>query len=250
MQTKSPPTKSPPTRVESVTLDGIAVPYTVRRSDRAKNIRITISAHNGVVVTLPLRQSYYVNPERFLREKSRWVLHHLSNISLAPPPPTLRSGSVVLYRGRNHTLRISRGGTEPRVIVDADTIRIYLPSQNTDPIANILRDWFMEQARRVINRTATLEAERIGVEYSRLSIRDQKTKWGSCSKSGGLSFNWRLILFPPSVLRYVVVHELCHIKHFNHSERFWRLVAHHDKSYETSVVWLKGNGARMGNTYR
>jgi predicted metal-dependent hydrolase len=244
-------TKSPPRRVESVLLEGVAVPYTVRRSERAKNIRITISAHDGVVVTLPLRQSYYVNPEKFLREKAQWVLRHLSTISLPPAVTALRSGSVILYRGRNHRLRLSRGvGELPRVVVDGDVIRISLPYQASDSIETALRTWFSEQARRMIERTVDQEAVRIGVNYTRLTIRDQKTKWGSCSKSGGLSFNWRLILFPPSVLRYVVVHELCHIKHFNHSERFWRLVAHHDKSYETSVEWLKTNGARMGNTYR
>ena len=88
-------------------------------------------------------------------------------------------------------------------------------------------------------------AQLLGVTYATISIRDQKTRWGSCSSKGNLSFSWRLILAPPKVLDYVVVHELCHRKEMNHSPRFWVLVESMIPDYKTHRKWLKENGEKL-----
>ena len=97
-------------------------------------------------------------------------------------------------------------------------------------------------ARRLISETAPAEAARLGVSYHRISIRDTRSRWGSCSSSGSLSFSWRLALAPREILDYVVVHELCHLVHHDHSRRFWSLVEHVRPSFRHERDWLRDHG--------
>ena len=110
-------------------------------------------------------------------------------------------------------------------------------------------EWGEEDYRRSRSRAAQVFAERtayfarqMGVDYGRITIRDQKTRWGSCSGKGNLNFNWRLVLAPQKVLDYVVIHELAHRKEMNHSPRFWRLVEEAMPDYRQQKKWLKANG--------
>jgi predicted metal-dependent hydrolase len=98
------------------------------------------------------------------------------------------------------------------------------------------------QARARVTDVAEREAVRLGVTYERIAIRDQRTRWGSCSTRGTLSFNWRLVLAPPAVLEYVVVHELCHLREPSHSPRFWALVEAARPGFETERAWLRRHG--------
>jgi predicted metal-dependent hydrolase len=98
------------------------------------------------------------------------------------------------------------------------------------------------RARAAVTGVAEAEAPRLGVSFARIAIRDQRTRWGSCSSRGTLSFNWRLVLAPPDVLDYVVVHELCHLREPNHSPRFWQLVAAARPGYRSQRRWLADHG--------
>jgi predicted metal-dependent hydrolase len=97
-------------------------------------------------------------------------------------------------------------------------------------------------ARDRVTRVARREAARLGVTYARIAIRDQRTRWGSCSTRGTLSFNWRLVLAPPAVLEYVVVHELCHLTEPSHSPRFWRLLERARPGFQAERDWLRRHG--------
>jgi len=237
---------------ETIILDGTPVNYTVRRSARAKHMRITVSAHSGVVVTLPARLRRYVNPEELLREKKAWVLQHLDTIAVPPVPAPLGDGSTVNYQGRGYRLRVLYGDTRrPTTKLVDDELRVSLPADAGEmELRAAVRGWIIRQAERAIEQETARMAPEIGVSYNKISIRDQKTKWGSCSRTGNLSFNWRLVLFPPRVLRYIVIHELCHLRHFNHSPRFWELVERHAPDYRESVAWLKKHGALMEGDLR
>lgn len=112
-------------------------------------------------------------------------------------------------------------------------------------LTELQRRFYREKAREVLNQRTAYYAGMMGVTYGRIAIREQKTRWGSCSAQGNLNFNWKLILMPPGVLDYVVVHELAHRREMNHSGRFWDLVASYMPEYEKYRRWLKENG----NTY-
>jgi predicted metal-dependent hydrolase len=231
-------------------LDGTPVSYTVRRSARAKHMRITVSAHSGVVVTLPARLRRYVNPEELLREKKVWLLQHLQTIAVPPVSSPLRDGSLIHYLGRPVVVRVDHGGSRPVVELEGSQLHLTLPYTFEGELKDLVRSWLREEAGIAVAREAARLAPQIGVSYNRLGIRDQKTKWGSCSRNGNLSFNWRLILFPPRVLRYIVIHELCHLRHFNHSDKFWDLVERHDPQYRDAIAWLKKHGALMEGDLR
>lgn len=240
----------PPTA--TVLLNGVPVNYTVRRNPRARNMRITISPHSGVVVTLPARLKRYINPEDFLREKQEWVLHHLQQVKPVSPAAQLRDGSTMYYRGQPLRLRVHRDvGETPHATIEDGQLHLNLPPNHGQTIRQTLREWLQADAATTLHNDVRQEAQRMGLmKYGRVTIRDQKTKWGSCSKQGNLSFNWRLILFPEEVRRYIVIHELCHLRQFDHSPKFWSLVERFDPNYTTSIAWLKEHAARYERDLR
>lgn len=119
------------------------------------------------------------------------------------------------------------------------------PQKEKTPYERRLEAPYRQAAKEYITKRADYFADQLGVSYCTITIRDQKTRWGSCSSKGNLSFNWRLILAPPKVLDYVVVHELCHRREMNHSPRFWALVQSMMPDYKQHRKWLKENGDRL-----
>jgi predicted metal-dependent hydrolase len=159
------------------------------------------------------------------------------------------------------TSAVYRPGEPPEVVVPAGT-----GERGVDRALLVHRDWIARQlarerppvlglerlrlterqgrreARRRLSEVAKREAERLGVTYDRIAVRDTRTRWGSCSTSGTLSFSWRLVLAPAAVLEYVVAHELCHLLVHDHSPRFWRLLEGAFPGYETERRWLDEHG--------
>ena len=116
------------------------------------------------------------------------------------------------------------------------------PSHEHPPLSESRRRHYVETARAIFTQKTAYYARIMGVSYERISIREQKTRWGSCSGQGNLNFNWKLILMPPEILDYVVVHELAHRKQMNHSKLFWAEVERILPDYERRRRWLKENG--------
>ncbi|MCE2503121.1 MAG: M48 family metallopeptidase [Chlorobi bacterium] len=236
-------------------INGHQIAYTVRRHPRAKYLRLNVNPFDGVVVTMPARLPLYVNTDKFVREHGDWVLAKLQeygrdNGSDTSSKTLLRSGGHILFHGKEHRLLIERLAVSAPHIVqnpDALVISMYLPRAQGYHVKPVLKDWLRQQAVERIKQVADEEAKRLGVRWKRISIREQRTKWGSCTEDGNLSFNWRLILFPPRVLRYIVIHELCHLRHFDHSIRFWRMVAAYMPDYRSAVDWLRTEGMSAKN---
>ena len=148
-------------------------------------------------------------------------------------------GSPILIEGRRCVLRLHKGPRRTGKLV-GEEYHLTLPEPDSDPaVRAAIRATLSSMALRRIRERLEYYIPRVGRKPGRITIREQKSRWGSCSRKGNLNFNWKLIMAPPQALDYVVVHELCHLHEFNHSSRFWSLVADQLPDYEVWKKWLK-----------
>ncbi|HET6866616.1 MAG TPA: SprT family zinc-dependent metalloprotease [Solirubrobacteraceae bacterium] len=214
------------------------VVYQVRRSDRARRVRVTVDAVRGVEVVLPRRA-----PEReaaaAIRELRPWIERRVAELAGARAAVAAR-GDTVPYLGQTLAL-VTDSPRRVRVARRGDVLLVPAGSERVPA----LERWYRRAARVEIEPRLERACAMAGVSYSRLTIRGQRTRWASCSRTGAMSFNWRLLLAPEPVLDYVVWHEVCHLEVMDHSSRFWRLVASRSPGYREQVRWLKVNGATL-----
>ncbi|HEX4280434.1 MAG TPA: SprT family zinc-dependent metalloprotease [Solirubrobacteraceae bacterium] len=213
------------------------VVYQVRRSDRARRVRVTVDLARGVEVVLPRRA-----PEReaaaAIREFRPWIERRMAELSDARAIVAAR-GETVPYLGQTLSLSVQAGRT--RVTRRGDVLLVPVG----DARMPALERWYRRAARSEIEPRLKRACALAGTSYSGLTIRGQRTRWASCSRSGSMSFNWRLLLAPEAVLDYVVWHEVCHLEVMDHSPRFWRLVASRSPGYREHVRWLRTNGPTL-----
>ncbi|NOY79181.1 MAG: M48 family metallopeptidase, partial [Calditrichaeota bacterium] len=163
-----------------------------------------------------------------------------------PEPKHLSNGDSVLYRGKVLKIRtLAVSDTSARVRLREPFFDVHLPKMTDPSLNHILEAWFRRQAKALISLEARRLAREFHIAVGRISIRDQKTRWASCSSRGNLNFNWRLLMAPPEVLRYVIIHELTHREQMNHSRKFWSLVAKRCPDYKNHQKWLKENSAKL-----
>ena len=214
------------------------VVYQVRRSDRARRVRVTVDAVRGIEVVLPRRA-----PEReaaaAIRELRPWIERRVAELAGARAAVAAR-GDTVPYLGRTLAL-VSDFPSRTRVVRRGDTLLVPEGSERVPA----LERWYRRAARAEVEPRLQRACAAAGTSYSRLTIRGQRTRWASCSRSGAMSFNWRLLLAPEPVLDYVIWHEVCHLEVMDHSTRFWRLVASRSPGYREQVRWLRVNGATL-----
>ena len=209
---------------------------------KRKTISLVVSAEGEVIVRAPLKtpQSYI---QDWVSTKSDWIQTSQEKIiarNKMHPPKTCREGEQLPYLGHNRLLQISEH--EKEIKVDNDLL--LLPNNLRDAKAAVIA-WYKVQARVVIAERLEDFARFIGVEYKSLRITSAAKRWGSCSSKGSLNFSWRLVMCPLSVIDYVVVHELCHLKHHNHSPVFWQTVQDIMPDYQMQRKWLADNQRLM-----
>ncbi|SDE05565.1 M48 family metallopeptidase [Ruegeria marina] len=214
------------------------VPLTLRRSARARRISLRISQLDGrVTLTLPRGVAEHEAIE-FARSKEDWIRSHLAE---RPPRSVPVVGGLIPIEGVPTRIEAAPGA---RILWQTDVIRV--------PEAALtvrLHRFLRELARDRLVAACDFYAAELGRPYARISLRDTRSRWGSCTADGGLMFSWRLILAPPSVLRYVAAHEVAHLAEMNHSSRFWAEVARIHGPYEAPRRWLHDNGAEL-HSYR
>ena len=212
--------------------------YRVRRSDRARCVRVTVDPTRGVEVVLPRRA-----PEReaaaAIRELRPWIERRVAELADARAAVAARGNSVP-YLGRKLALVTDSPGRS-RVLRRGDVLLV--PGGAGRGPA--LERWYRRAARAEIEPRLDRACQLAGTTYSRLTIRGQRTRWASCSRTGAMSFNWRLLLAPEEVLDYVIWHEVCHLEVMDHSARFWRLLASRSPGYRQQVRWLRAHGATL-----
>ena len=226
-------------------MSGVRVPFSIRKNARARRVWIKMEDQAGLVLVLP-RWASPSNAPEILRRHKDWILKRLSEreerLSKAAPP--LGSCRTLVYRGRPLPLRVRNCACSvPFVEWHQDHVMVNVPKGQEPPLTEILETSYREKAREVLLRRVLALAELLQVHPKKVQVRDQKTRWGACTGRGTLTFSWRLILAPPAVLDYVVVHELCHLRHANHSRRFWDLVSQACPQFAAHRAWLRENGA-------
>ncbi|MGI8715757.1 MAG: M48 family metallopeptidase [Solirubrobacteraceae bacterium] len=211
--------------------------YTVRRSERARRVRVTVDAARGVEVVLP-RRAPECDATAAVRELSPWIGRRMAELELARDTVAARGGAVpylgalLAVRSEPSRTRVHRRGDE------------LLAPAGPDREAALER-WYRRAARAEIAPRLTRACAQAGSSYTRLSIRGQRTRWASCSRDGAMSFNWRLLLAPEEILDYVVWHEVCHLQVMDHSPRFWALLARHRPGYRDQQRWLRRHGQTL-----
>jgi predicted metal-dependent hydrolase len=214
----------------------VSVPYRIRRSDRARRIRVSVDGNGEIEVVLPRR-----SPERHaaeaVKELAPWIERRRRAVARVALE-IARTPGTVPYLGESLRLVPEPGRTRVHRRGDA----LLVPERDPRPA---LERWYRRRAKAEIGPRLDAATKRAGSRYTGLTIRGQRTRWASCSSTGAMSFNWRLLLAPPEILDYVVEHEVCHLEVMDHSPRFWRLLASRAPDWRAHSAWLRRYGSTL-----
>lgn len=229
--------------IQDIQIHGMSIPVDVRRSDKARRLSMRMDTDLVLRVTVPRRCSERRVSE-FLEDQRRWVfkaytqLHRKKRKSFSL---SFGHGDSIPFLGEWYTLEVLPGSSGSVEVLD-DVIRVWASQGNSKLVRSKLLRFYRAKAREVISESVAYYARLLGLQYANITIRDQKTRWGSCSSNGNLNFSYRLVMTPIKILEYVVVHELCHLVHMNHSKKFWGLVSTVIPDYKERRNWLKDTG--------
>ncbi|MCB1528054.1 MAG: M48 family metallopeptidase [Hyphomicrobiaceae bacterium] len=246
-----------PSKLDTPALSDLGADVEVRHHPAARRLTLRISqTRRAVIVTVPM-QCDLVEAGSFLHRNIDWVRERLGSI---PEPIEFENGAVIPLRGEPYTLQFTdrrqrglrvsprhracaphpvQGDTAPNK--DGAT-KTYGALEVAGPIENAprrLTDWLLEEARRDLDQRVMHHTRNLGLKAKRITVRDQSSRWGSCSTTGTLSFSWRLVLAPPLILDYVAAHEVAHLKEMNHGPNFWALVRRTMPQMDEARQWLQ-----------
>jgi predicted metal-dependent hydrolase len=223
----------------------------IKRRAFKRSIGITLQVNGSIQVSapklLPLSRIH-----KFLDQNRDWIAKNLESyeeLRKQYPPKRFAQGEVFLFLGIPCTLHfncgsrrkisVSRVDDELRCEIPKDAWKNFDPSVPHPEVADVIADFYKESAEIILSQRIELYSKRMGLKPKTVRFRSQKTRWGSCSSRGTLSFNWRLVVAPLVVMDYVIVHELAHLKFYNHSKAFWNLVETQIPTYRERRSWLK-----------
>ena len=229
-------------RFASPTLKGenigsLGAPVEVRRHPGARRLTLRVSrTRRTVIVTLPV-QCDLDEAGSFITRNIEWVRERLDSLPAAVP---FRDGVFIPLRGEAHRVVFAgprgRGPVVRRTTADYPELRV---SGRPEHAPRRLKDWLAQEAHRDLDKRVAVHARRLGVKPKRIAVRDQTSRWGSCSTTGVLSFSWRLIMAPPEILDYVAAHEVAHLMEMNHGSGFWSLVRKTMPGLDEARRWLQ-----------
>ena len=224
-------------------MDGFPFQVEVVRTDRKKSASIRLLG-DLVKVSVPMTLSDS-RIRNLVTKRTPWIKNKLQEQSDRPTilPREYVSGETVTYLGKNYRLKVLIG-EQPSIklkrgYVEATVIKTDADPKNT--IRSLLEHWYRSLAEKRLGEKTVRLASVIGVNPASVTVKNYKSRWGSCSTKGDISYNWRIILAPHSIVDYVVVHELCHMLEHNHSSKYWKHVERHGPNRRESREWLKHN---------
>lgn len=217
-----------------IDIAGRSLTVALRRSARAKRLSLRLDPAGAVVLVLPLGMPVR-DAERFARQQSDWLS---ARLCAAPPRLALVPGAAVPLLGVPHLIRHDPAAPR-KVSAEAGEIRLGGP---VEMVPRRVGDFLRAEAALLLTHRARALADRLGRTVGRVTVRDTRSRWGSCSAAGALSFSWRLVLAPDWVLTYVVAHEVAHLAEMNHGPAFWAVVERLNGDPRPARAWLKRHG--------
>ncbi|WP_311276239.1 SprT family zinc-dependent metalloprotease [Methylobacterium sp. WCS2018Hpa-22] len=222
--------------------EGVKFRVVLRRRPTARRLTLRVSSATGeVVMTLPARTSLAV-ARTFAVSHGGWIAMRLAKV---PDRVAFEAGAELPLRGVPHRIlhRSERSGVT--LVTEAENGPALSVACEAPHLPRRVRDFLEREVRKDLARSVSYYTEKLGQGPKRITVRDTRSRWGSCTARGELNFSWRLILAPPLVLDYLVAHEMAHLREMNHSSRFWSLVGSLCPHVEEAERWLKRNGASL-----
>ena len=228
-------------------IDGFEFPVEVIRTNRKRSASIYLDGE-GIKVRVPKDLSDSRIYELIAR-KSPWIKRKLkeAKLTMLPRPKEFVSGETFSYLGRNYRLK-ALFGDKPSLKLRGGYLEASISGSfgtQEEEIRSLLVDWYRKHAQERLEEKTHRYAKILQVEPKSISIKDYKSRWGSCSTTGDISYNWRIVIAPHRIVDYVVVHELCHLLEHNHSASYWRHVERVIPDFQECRQWLKQNSKRL-----
>jgi predicted metal-dependent hydrolase len=231
-------------RSRRIEINGSPVSVKVRESPRARTTRILLGARRPLEIIVPAGTAD-AEIDDLLASRRRWISDKLAvvaaeqgrpaTLGLDQPGVVWLAGDAVPVEQRDADRAVVRMAEESLLVLGPT------PAARLDAVSR----WYRREARKRIRDLVAIEAARLGLSYRTVAVRDQQTRWGSCSRAGNLSFNWRLIVAPAEVMGYVVTHELCHLVVPNHNKAFWRQLEAALPGWQQRAEWLREHGSEL-----
>lgn len=231
-----------------------SIEYTLDRSPYKQDVVISVEWIDGVKVVAPP----HVDEEqldRILYKKAPWILAKWADfeeISLPPEPKEFVSGEKFPYLGRHYKLKVAQSSsrTPPTLTFKNGRFLASVPAdtgieQRRELLYPLFRDWYLRNGQAKLNERLLLFSPKMNLSPTKLTLKDQKMRWGSCTKEGAIYLNWRLVLAPMRIMDYVLVHELAHLSYADHSTDYWRFVRSILPDFEERKGWLRIHGPTL-----
>ena len=221
-------------------MEGFDFPIEILRTPRTRSAAIQVNG-SGVVIRVPKSLSDKRIRELILK-RSQWIKTKLREHSERPAiaPREYVSGEGFPYLGKTYRLKVVQGAEQSLKLQAGRLVATITSRDNqTSDVKNLLIDWYQRHADLRLREKVERLAPIVGVKPSSIVVKGYKSRWGSCSSKGDISFNWRIIAAPHRIVDYVVIHELCHMLEHNHSPKFWRHVERHEPDWRWCRQWLK-----------
>lgn len=219
------------------------IEYQLQRNSRSRNLRMRINSNAEVVVSAPPRMpEHLIN--KFVSDHTDWIERNQKKIK---EKVTFVDPKTLMIFGKTYKKSIHHDGPRPEhsVHIIGEHVHIHPVGTTDESVEKTLTRFLKTTAQKYIVPRTQQWGKTMNITYTSLTLRDQKTRWGSCSSTGALNFNWRLVQYPTAVIDYVIIHELAHRKQMNHSDKFWAIVAKYDPEYQTHRNWLKKYGQTL-----
>jgi predicted metal-dependent hydrolase len=203
---------------------------------KRRTVSLMVNREGQVVVRAP-KHAPLRFIENLIEQRRNWIQKALEHQSKNKPKQFVE-GELFLYLGKEYPLHVVDGYRSRVVFEDA----FYISQVKLPQAKKLFQDWYKQQAKEILLERVKYYSDLLDVQFKKITIRDTSSRWGSCSSSGSINFSYRLVMAPLEILDYVVIHELAHTKHHNHSKEFWGMVGEYCPDYYQKRKWLHGNG--------